>query len=101
MGKQAVAPKSSAAQRGVESVVNSLDARRLFIGTTINLSWRLALTVLIPLIGGVQLDKRFESSPLYTFIGLFLAFAFGAAAVWVTVKEVDALQHTSHESKEK
>lgn len=68
------------------------DAKQKFIAATLNLSWRLALTVLIPLIGGIQLDKKFDSSPSYTITGFMLAVVFGCIAVWQTVKEVNELQ---------
>lgn len=78
------------------------DARQLFIGATLNLSWRLALSVLIPLIGGIQLDRNFGTEPLWTLIGLVFAFLLGSAAVWATVKEVNELQSSqNHNEKEK
>lgn len=69
-----------------------LDARQLFFSEVIGLSWRLAFTVLVPLIGGIQLDKRYDTEPLFTLLGLALAFVFGSAAVWITVKKVNKLQ---------
>ena len=79
------------------------DARQLFIAGTLNLSWRLALSVLIPLIGGIQLDKKFNSEPTYTLLGLVLAFILGSVTVWATVKEVNELQSSGQkqENKEK
>ena len=74
------------------------DAKQKFIAATLNLSWRLALTVLIPLLAGIWLDKKFDSSPSYTLIGFMLAIVFGCMAVWQTVKEVNQLQ-AEEESK--
>lgn len=71
------------------------DARQLFMSEVFGLSWRLAFTVLIPLIGGIQLDKRYDTEPLFTLLGLALAFVFGSAAVWITVKKVNELQSGS------
>jgi len=77
-----------------------VDARQLFFSEVFGLSWRLAFTVLIPLIGGIQLDKRYTSEPLFTLIGLGLAFVFGSAAVWVTVKKVNAMQQEESSNRE-
>ena len=68
------------------------DAKQKFIAATLNLSWRLALTVLIPLLAGIWLDKKFDSAPSYTITGFMLAIVFGCMAVWQTVKEVNQLQ---------
>ena len=69
-----------------------LEAKQQFIGATINLSWRLAVTVLVPIIFGLYLDKRFDASPSYTITGFMLAVVLGCMAVWSTVKEVNQMQ---------
>jgi hypothetical protein len=99
--KRAAAKKSTTDTAGsdLEQYVDAFGVRQQFMGAVLNLSWRLALTVLIPLIGGIQLDKKFDSSPSYTLTGFMLAIVFGCMAVWQTVKEVNALQ--AEEAKEK
>jgi len=80
-----------------------LDARQYFVAEVLGLSWRLAFAVLVPLIGGIQLDKRFNSEPAFTSLGLILAFGFGCVAVWTTVKKVNEMQSidTYKNNKEK
>jgi hypothetical protein len=55
----------------------SLDSKKssvsTFIFMALNMSWQLAIVFLVPVIGGVKLDKHFGTSYLYTFIGLGLA----------------------------
>lgn len=85
----------------IRLAANIMDAKQKFIGATLNLSWRLALTVLIPLIGGIQLDKKFDSSPSYTITGFMIAIVFGCMAVWQTVKEVNMLQAEESKGKKK
>lgn len=105
--KKAAGRKSTvtndAISKEIELVTRMTDARQLFIASTLNLSWRLALSVLIPLIGGIQLDKKYDTEPLMTLLGLLVAFVLGSLAVWATVKEVNELQSTSNKqnSKEK
>lgn len=92
--KRAAAKKTTTdtAESELEQYVDAFGARQQFIGAVLNLSWRLALTVLIPLIGGIQLDKKFNSSPSYTLTGFMIAIVFGCIAVWQTVKEVNEAQ---------
>jgi F0F1-type ATP synthase assembly protein I len=99
MKKAAGSNAATSAQDDIEQLEAALLARQRFIGATLNLSWRLALTVLIPLIGGIQLDKKFDSSPSYTITGFMLAVVFGCIAVWSTVKEVNEIQ--AEDAKEK
>lgn len=44
----------------------------IFIGAALDMSWRLALVVLVPIIGGAELDKALSVSYLL-FIGLAVA----------------------------
>jgi len=50
----------------------------LVLGGT--MTWQLALVVLIPLVAGAELDKKFKTSPVLTLVGLALALA-GTALV--------------------
>jgi F0F1-type ATP synthase assembly protein I len=86
----------------IEKLLESQAAKSQFYGATINLSWRLALIVLIPVIAGVKLDEKFNKSPSFVLAGLMIA-AFGAAAtIWSTVQEVNQLQaEDSKKSKRK
>jgi predicted F0F1-ATPase subunit len=99
--KRAAAKKSTTdtAVSDIEQYVSDFSARQVFLGAVLTLSWRLALTVLIPLIGGIQLDKRFDSSPSYTITGFMIAVLFGCMAVWQTVKEVNASQAEENKGK--
>ena len=67
-------------------------AGQKFMGATLNMGWRLAITVVIPIVGGVKIDEHFKSSPSYTLVGLMLACVAGCVAVWSTVKEVNKEQ---------
>lgn len=41
----------------------------------LDMSWRLALAVLVPIIGGFELDQHLNTSPVLTIIGFLLAMA--------------------------
>lgn len=99
MGKTAARKATGSAGDDIQQSLATLQAKQQFIGATMNLSWRLALTVLIPVVGGIKLDQHFDSAPSLTLAGFFLA-TFGAAmAVWGTVKEVNTLQAAEDSKK--
>lgn len=51
-----------------------------FFLVTMNLSWQLAIIVLVPFLGGYKLDQNFATTPLFTVVGLILVM-FGSAVV--------------------
>lgn len=58
----------------------------------LNMGWRLALAVVIPLVGGYKIDQQLGSSPAFTLTGMLLAAGLGCLIVWLTVKELTAEQ---------
>lgn len=64
-----------------QSEVDGIDRPgAVFMSLALDMSWRLALIVLIPLVGGFELDKALKSSPVLTIVGLIVA-AVGVALV--------------------
>lgn len=60
--------------------------RSLFFGMVLNMSWQLAVVVIVPIVGGHMLDEHYNSSPWLTVAGLAVA-ALGIIGVLVrTVK---------------
>lgn len=47
----------------------------ILIITAVDMSWRLAIAVLVPIIGGFELDKHLGITPVLTIIGFLLAMA--------------------------
>ena len=47
----------------------------VFIVAVLDMSWRLAIAVLVPIIGGFELDKHFDTTPALTIVGFLLAMA--------------------------
>jgi F0F1-type ATP synthase assembly protein I len=43
------------------------------LNASLQMSWKLAIVVLIPLIGGVKLDQHLNTSPWLTILGVLLA----------------------------
>ena len=48
----------------------------------------MAAAVLIPLLGGVALDRAWHSAPLFTLVGLFVGLAAAAAGIWMKVRDM-------------
>jgi F0F1-type ATP synthase assembly protein I len=92
MVKSAATKKTTNTEEVVQLYMDAFDSKSKFFAATLGMGWRLALTVLIPLVAGIQLDKHFNTSPSYTLAGFMLAVAGGAAVVWNSVKEVNAAQ---------
>ncbi len=85
----------------VEQNLAALVAKRQFLAATSNMGWRLALTVIIPIVGGVKIDEHFKTTPSFTLVGLMVAAVAGCTAVWATVKEVNRQQLESEPQKPK
>lgn len=57
-------------------------ARQAFMVAAANMSWQLAIVVLVPIVGGFKLDGVFTTTPLLTIIGFVVAIIGMAAVVW-------------------
>ncbi|MES2971244.1 MAG: AtpZ/AtpI family protein [Patescibacteria group bacterium] len=84
----------------LEQNIIALSAKRQFLAATTNMGFRLAVTVVIPIVAGVKIDERFKSAPSFTLLGLMIATVAGCAAVWATIKEVNQEQ-AEQDSKSK
>lgn len=85
MGK--AASRTRTTSKTGDPVVDQLaviDARNMLFGNLIGMGWRLAAMVLVPLFLGVQLDKRFDTSPNFTMGAFFLAIAGASYLIWKT-----------------
>ncbi len=47
----------------------------------------LAASVLLPLLGGVALDRVFNTAPVFVLVGLLVGLVAGGAAIWLKVRE--------------
>lgn len=68
-------PKQKATQSPSKSTSKTDDPTAAFVGATLDMSWRLAVVVLVPIIGGNALDQKLGFSPILLISGFVLAFA--------------------------
>lgn len=57
----------------------------------LNMSWQLAVVVLVPVIAGVQLDKALKTSPVLLFVGLAFAFVASGVVMWRAMQTANRL----------
>ena len=60
---------------------HATDPRQTFVFAALNMSWQLAVVVLVPIILGAQLDKALGTSYAGVFFGLLVAFVGSAFVV--------------------
>jgi F0F1-type ATP synthase assembly protein I len=58
----------------------------IFVSMALDMSWRLAVVVLVPIIGGFELDKATGNSPVFLILGFVLAMAGMALVMWRTLQ---------------
>lgn len=74
MGKKVVKRRVSAGdQDPISEKLLAANAKSLLLANVISMGWKLALTVLVPIYVGVQLDKRFGTQQTYTMTAFFVA----------------------------
>lgn len=47
----------------------------ILMAAALDMSWRLALAVLVPIVGGFELDKKLGITPALTIVGFLVAMA--------------------------
>lgn len=100
MVKTAVQRKSSApvAQDDIGRSLAVLAARKQFITAAMSMGWQLAGMVIIPVIIGVKLDERFQTTPSYTLVALLLAVGGAVMVVRATINQVNRESATGEPS---
>lgn len=106
MGKTNLQSKDNApiAKDELSRTLAVLAARKQFLGSSVSMGWQLALVVMIPVIIGVKLDTKYNTSPSYTLTALVLAVIMSVAVVSKTIKQVDsnlAINNSDKENKKR
>lgn len=65
----------------------------------LDMTWRLAIVVLVPIVGGFKLDEKFDTSPLLTIIGFVLSLAGTAFVLWQSSQKANQLGNPKKEDK--
>lgn len=75
--------------------------RQQFVGMALQMTWQLAAAVLVPVIGGVELDKAFGTSYVYTFVGLAVALVGSGLVMWHAMQVANKLPVPKLTAKQK
>jgi F0F1-type ATP synthase assembly protein I len=94
--KQAHLPNTPATKSvvGKKDSEPSLYQRNLFMSMALDMSWQLAIVVLVPLIGGVELDRHLKTTPTLTIIGSVIALGGFIAVIVNTLRQADVRSHS-------
>lgn len=69
----------------------SAEQRSQFFTMALDMSWQLAVVVLLPVVGGHYLDEHLKTSPLWTLAGLGLAFVMSGVVMWQALQAANRL----------
>ena len=73
---------SPAPESAAQAKVDNSNPKRDFLVAAMNMSWQLAIVVLVPIIGGFELDKWLDTLPALTIAGFFMAMTGMGLVVW-------------------
>jgi F0F1-type ATP synthase assembly protein I len=84
-----VKPVAKTGQAAVakDNFAESMYQRGLFLNLALNMSWQLAIVVIVPIVGGHMLDGHFNTTPWLTIVGAVVAAVGVIAILRLTVKE--------------
>ncbi len=85
-------------QKGASAKAVSNPKKDFYLAAT-NMSWQLAIVVLIPIICGFKIDEHFNSLPIGTIIGFILAMTGMGVVVWRQLQLLAPKTETKVEAK--
>lgn len=65
--------------------IDTVAAQSLFVAMALNMSWQLAIVVIVPIVGGYWLDGYFKTAPWLLLLGVVLSAAGIMVVLWRTV----------------
>jgi F0F1-type ATP synthase assembly protein I len=71
----------------------------VFVSLALDMSWKLAIAVLVPIIGGFELDKVLKTTPLLSIVGFLVAMTGMGLVMWRMVQEANELSVPSNKEK--
>jgi len=89
--KQTQTTKSGKSKQDDQLSAIASSQRNVFLALAFNMSWQLAIVVLVPILAGVKLDKALGTHQLLTFVGLGLAVVGAAAVMWRAMQRANRL----------
>jgi F0F1-type ATP synthase assembly protein I len=72
--------KTSVASGNKKPVASTPELKSMFVAAALSMGWQLAVVVIVPIVGGFELDQHFHTSPVWEIIG-FVVAALGFVVV--------------------
>jgi len=91
MSKTAAQSSTPPSLGGEANTKTTRSQRADFMVMVTNMSWQLAVVVLVPVVGGVYLDKAAHTSHVFLFIGLAVALLGSIVVMWRTMQVANSL----------
>lgn len=64
----------------------------VFISMALSMTWRLAIVVLVPILGGFYLDQWLNTTPVFTIVGFFLVMIGIALVFWQIMQTANQVE---------
>ncbi|HET7529131.1 MAG TPA: AtpZ/AtpI family protein [Candidatus Saccharimonadales bacterium] len=93
MGKTKAVKAPSGAGQASEDANGS---GAILLVSALDMSWRLAIAVLVPIIGGYEIDKHLDTSPVFIIVGFLVAMA----GTFLIMKQTVAAANSRYRPKE-
>lgn len=71
----------------------------IFVSLALDMTWRLAIVVLVPIIGGFELDQALDMTPVLTITGFLLAMVGVGLVMWQTMQTANQIETPKKGSK--
>jgi F0F1-type ATP synthase assembly protein I len=92
--KQTKAPEltpSPSQANKADAVADSKNTSQVFVSMAVDMSWRLAIAVLVPVIIGAELYKHNKDNALYLLSGLLVAIILAVVVIKRSYDEANSL----------
>lgn len=84
-------PTPSPASTKRQNLNGPINPTREFLLANLNMSWKLAIVVMVPIVGGFKLDEKLGWAPALTIAGFVLAMAGTAFVLWQVSQQVSQI----------
>ena len=100
-GALATATPLSPAPNSSKTSKYSANPSGIVVSLSISMGWQLAVVVLAPLLGGHFIDKKMDSAPIWTIVGLAVAMAGMIVVVKRTLQQLNKYMEATPTKDEK
>jgi hypothetical protein len=79
----------SASKRNAAETKQPKSPGTVFIGMALNMTWQLAIVVLVPIIAGAELDKALKTGSILLFVGFLVALIGTTWVLWLSLQRAN------------